>query len=123
MGALAERTDHPTVDQVFSDVIRDLPEVSRTTVYRALETLGRLGLVARVEHPGSAVRFDANMDPHHHFLCTSCGALTDLPLDSVRGCDALRYEPGGSESVDQIAILVRGTCAACLAGESRGGRS
>src|SRR5687768_15979264 len=43
--ALLKRDDHPTVDQVFAQVKdRILPGVSRTAVYRALETLANLGV-------------------------------------------------------------------------------
>lgn len=110
---LAEREDHPTVDQIHTAVAQSLPEVSRTTVYRSLEVLNELGLIERVEHPGSAVRYDANMDPHHHFLCTRCGALADLPAEAIAGEQGLRF--AGPEGVvpERFAIFVRGTCAAC----------
>lgn len=110
---LAGRHDHPTVDEIFADLVDRLPEVSRTTVYRSLETLAKLGLINRVEHPGSAVRFDPNTEPHHHFLCTPCGALSDLPLEALRGAHSLAFIGEGPGQVEEISVLVRGRCRNC----------
>lgn len=118
MEALASRTDHPSVEQIHSAVVRRLPDVSKATVYRALETLRDLGLVERVHHPGSAVRFDANTEPHHHFLCTSCGSISDLPLGDVDGSDALAYVGAGEGVAEDIVVLVRGVCAECAAAQA-----
>lgn len=113
MEALAERVDHPTADQIHSAVVQRLPDVSRATVYRSLETLAELGLLHRVPHPGSAVRFDANTEPHHHFLCQACGSIADLPLESIDGHRELQFAGRPPSDDAELAILVRGTCAAC----------
>jgi Fe2+ or Zn2+ uptake regulation protein len=110
---LAGRRDHPTVDQIYSAVAERLPEVSRTTVYRSLEVLTQLRILKRVEHPGSAVRYDPNMEAHHHFLCSRCGDLADLPLEAVDGHERLRFVGDPSAVAEEVAILVRGTCARC----------
>src|SRR5512144_2336301 len=67
--ALLEHDDHPTADQILADVRGRLPGVSRTTVYRVLETLVGLGLAAKSCHPGSGARFDPETDRHHHLVC------------------------------------------------------
>lgn len=114
---LASRCDHPTVDQIYTAVAERMPDVSRATVYRSLETLDHLGLLRRVQHPGSAVRFDANTTPHHHFLCTRCGAIEDLPLESVSGHERLRFADEGPRVADEISVSVRGLCASCAAAD------
>ncbi len=112
---LVERRDHPTVDQLFTTVAQRMPDVSRATVYRSLETLDELGLRRRVEHPGSPVRFDSNTRPHHLFLCTRCGAIEDLPLRAVRGHEQLAFVDAGERVAREIAVSVRGLCAGCAA--------
>ncbi len=110
---IAGRFDHPTVDQIFSEVSERLPEISRTTVYRSLEVLADLKLLRRIEHPGSAVRFDPNMEPHHHFLCTDCEDLMDLPMEAVLGHDGLSFVGNSKVEVDELTVLARGTCEDC----------
>lgn len=111
---LAERQDHPTVDQVYEKLAEKIPEVSRTTVYRSLETLAGLGLLKRVEHPGASVRFDPNAETHNHFLCALCGSLTDLPDSALSGASQLAYVDQASGQAEEISVLIRGRCRPCL---------
>jgi Fur family peroxide stress response transcriptional regulator len=110
---LASREDHPTVDQIYAALAVKIPEVSRTTVYRSVEALAGHGVLNRVEHPGSSVRFDPNVDPHHHFLCSACGALTDLPDAAISGTPDLSYVGKGIGIADELTVLVRGRCLDC----------
>jgi Fur family transcriptional regulator, peroxide stress response regulator len=77
-GELAGRRDHPTADQVYEAVRARLPGLSRTTVYRVLETLVDAGLARRVQHAGGTARFDPVSGRHHHLACDACGRLVDL---------------------------------------------
>jgi Fur family peroxide stress response transcriptional regulator len=76
--ALIERDDHPTVDQLFANVKSRIPGVSRTTVYRALETLVQLGVSRKTNHFEATARFDANTEHHHHLICGGCSKISDL---------------------------------------------
>lgn len=83
---LALRGDHPTADDVFSSVRQTLPEISRVTVYRVLQTLVRLGIARAVCHPGAAARYEVRLRRHHHLVCTECESMVDLEdpaLDSL----------------------------------------
>ncbi|HWP65920.1 MAG TPA: transcriptional repressor [Candidatus Limnocylindria bacterium] len=109
---LAERTDHPTADQVFAAVRRRMPDVSRTTVYRVLDTLVRLGLAVKTPHPGAAVRFDPRTERHHHLVCNACDRVIDLhapELDTLELPDMRRL---GFEA-DDYSLHIRGLCADC----------
>jgi Fur family peroxide stress response transcriptional regulator len=109
---LSGRTDHPTADQVWEAARTRLPGVSRTTVYRVLDTFVRLGLVVKTPHLGSAVRFDPRTERHHHLVCTSCERVLDLEsarLDALVLPDAARH---GFE-IEDFSVHMRGLCAAC----------
>jgi Fur family peroxide stress response transcriptional regulator len=109
---LEERTDHPTADQIFAAVRKRMPGVSRTTVYRVLDTLVRLRLAVKTPHPGASVRFDPRTERHHHLVCMECDRVIDLhapELDAVRLPDVRRL---GFEA-DDYSLHIRGLCAAC----------
>ena len=109
---LADRLDHPTADQIFAAVRRRMPDVSRTTVYRVLDTLVRLGLAVKTPHPGAAVRFDPRTERHHHLVCVGCDRVIDLhapELDALPLPDTRRL---GFEA-DDYSLHIRGLCAAC----------
>jgi Fur family peroxide stress response transcriptional regulator len=114
--ALARRSDHPTADQVFDDVRRRMPEISRTTVYRVLETLVRIGIARKVCHPGAAARYETEMRRHHHLVCLRCEAMVDIDapyLDRLRLPDV---EP--QFRIEDYSIQFRGLCADCFRQQS-----
>ena len=75
---LSGRRDHPTADQVYDALRARLPGLSRTTVYRVLETLVEAGFARKVHHTDAVVRFDPVVERHHHLVCEACGRLVDL---------------------------------------------
>jgi Fur family peroxide stress response transcriptional regulator len=107
---LAQRDDHPTADEIFVHVRRRLPEVSRTTVYRVLDTLVRLGLAVKLSHPGSGARFDPRTERHHHVVCTRCEKVLDLHLPAL---DALPLPTAGAFEVSDYSVHFRGVCGDC----------
>ena len=109
--ALRELGRHSTAEEVLERVHGAVPGVSLPTVYAALELLADLGLAARVQ-AGRAVRFDPRTQPHHHFVCTVCGAVTDLDADLELGPALARVRALGGEAAG-AEVTVRGRCAAC----------
>lgn len=103
---------HPDAETVFRAVQERMPTVSLDTVYRTLWALHDLGLVTTLGPQQSGVRFDANLEKHHHFSCVRCGLvrdfespkLDDLPLPA----DLKRLG-----SVLNAHVEVRGLCTRC----------
>ena len=115
---LAEHAIHSTADEIFRAVNRDNPRTSRATVYNSLRSLAKAGLVREVMSEGKAARFDANLRPHHHFICERCGTVEDISwfdLPLSMGHSAL-----GGRDVSNYQIVFRGACARCC--QSRAAR-
>jgi Fe2+ or Zn2+ uptake regulation protein len=111
-GALRDLGRHSTAEEVLERVHGTVPGVSLPTVYAALELLADLGLAARV-HAGRAVRYDPRADPHHHLVCSSCGAVFDLDAEVDLGAALARARALGA-AADGAEVTVRGRCADCL---------
>jgi Fur family peroxide stress response transcriptional regulator len=111
-GELAGRRDHPTADQIY-DAVRDrLPGLSRTTVYRVLETLVEAGLARKVHHAGGVARFDPITGRHHHLSCEGCGRLVDLD-DSLVPPLRLPAATGTGFRIKDYSVSFTGLCPAC----------
>ena len=108
--ALLERGDHPTAEQIFVDVRRRIPGVSRTTVYRVLETLVAAGVAGKASHPGAAARFDPVTERHHHLVCVRCERLADLEAPAL---DRLRLPRTRGFRILDYSIHFMGLCADC----------
>lgn len=76
---LAGRHEHPTAEEVFLAVRRDLPRISLATVYKALEALTAGGLVTKIPTGDGSSRYDARAEDHYHLRCLRTGAVEDLP--------------------------------------------
>ena len=80
---LMTRKDHPTADLVYSNIRQDCPNISLGTVYRNLTLLADLGEIQRLRVGDGIDHFDADTSPHYHFICSDCGAVIDLEMDSI----------------------------------------
>ena len=78
------RTDsHPSADQVWAQTKSALPMISRATVYNTLNLFVRKGLLRELVLAEGKVVFDPRVEPHHHFIDESSGAIHDVPWDAL----------------------------------------
>jgi len=112
--AVAASRAHPGVDAIYRTVRKRLPTVSRGTVYRTLETLCKVGLVADVSHVRGAARFEAALEPHHHLVCLTCRRIIDIHDPALEGLAPRRAEGGaGDFEVTGYQIQFQGHCGDC----------
>ena len=107
---LTHRT-HPTIDMIFQDLVKEIPGLSRTTIYSTLKSLTAAGAAQAITIEDHEIRYDADTSVHGHLKCVGCGIILDLhgviPLD-----DLLALVPDGAQ-VDSLHLYVHGRCAAC----------
>lgn len=109
---IASRTDHPDALAVHESIKQRMPTVSLDTVYRTLWTLTDLGLITTFGPRQDSVRFDANLEQHHHFVCVKCGVVQDFESSRIDNMD-LRGEIAEFGSLLGTQINVRGICNTC----------
>lgn len=76
------RCDHPTAETLYEDVKKEMPELGIATVYRNLAELCKEGIIIKVKSAMGPDHYDANLNPHFHFLCESCGKVEDIFMES-----------------------------------------
>jgi Fur family transcriptional regulator, peroxide stress response regulator len=116
---IAASTEHPDAETIFRAVQPRMATVSLDTVYRTLWLLSDLGLITTLNPTRGNVRFDANLEPHHHYVCVRCGLArdfegTDPTLPQIAGA------AGRFGSVLATRVEVRGVCNSCAAKEAAG---
>ena len=77
---LSNTKSHPTADWVYEKARKEMPNISLGTVYRNLQLLVTEGQVRELNYGKGFSRFDADMNPHCHFVCEVCGNIEDLPI-------------------------------------------
>ena len=103
---------HPTVEEIHSALIAEIPSLSKVTVYNTLHTLMEAGLVEVVEIDDVQKRYDITLESHGHFLCQSCGMIynfqvniEDAPVEGLRGFQVLHKN-----------VYFKGVCPNCRIG-------
>jgi Fur family peroxide stress response transcriptional regulator len=107
-----ERDDHPTADQVYESVKDRIPGLSRTTVYRVLETLVGLGVIRRLSHSGTSARFDGKIDRHHHLVCKECQRVVDTTSRNLDGLHLPTNRRHGFR-IEDYTVQFTGACRKC----------
>jgi len=80
------------------------------TVYRNLKLLVGEGILQTIELPGDSPRYElAETSHHHHFQCTTCRRVFDVP-----GCPGnLRQLAPRGFSVEHHEVTLYGRCRDC----------
>jgi len=98
-------TDHPSADQVWSEVKRSFPMLSRATVYNTLNLFTEKGLLRELVLAEGKVVFDPKLDPHHHFLDEDTGEISDVPWSAL---DVRRVHNLSGFDVREYQVVMRG---------------
>lgn len=96
---------HPSADEVWSQVRKRFPMVSRATVYNSLNLFVAKGLLRPLALTEGRVVFDANVDRHHHLIDEQTGAIHDVPWEALKVSGVERL---AGFDVKEYQVLVRG---------------
>ena len=115
VAVLAAVYDHPHADtnSIIGVVREDLGQVSQQAVYDVLKALTTAGLVRRIDPPGSVARYESRVgDNHHHLVCRSCGAISDVDC-AVGSAPCLTPADHHGYALDEAEVIYWGLCAKC----------
>jgi len=111
---LRSTTSHPSAETVFTDLKQQIPDLSMGTVYRNLNLFRQQGLASVVATVRGVERFDANTNPHVHFICADCDSVIDLMEMDVPEAlknQASKYSGGRA---DACQLSFTGICGGCM---------
>ncbi len=110
---LMESRDHPSAEDIFKRVRRKIPTISLDTVYRTLSTLEEQGLVVRLRVFDERGRYDADLTPHHHLVCTKCKKIVDFHWSVFEQTDIPSQHAEWGRIIRKDLIM-SGICRDCL---------
>ena len=114
LACICSTTSHPDAEWVYQRVKEEIPDISLATVYRNLSLFKEQGKIISLGTVNGVERFDGNVEPHVHFICTSCGRVEDLKgltVPQELNAAAAR-ETGGLVSSCQLSFS--GLCKTCI---------
>ncbi len=104
--------NHPTADEVFLELSKAYPSISRGTVYRNLNALADDGEISKIAFTNGADCFDHIVENHYHAKCKHCSKVVDVDFDVAEG---LIGEVGENSSfiLTGYSIVFHGYCKKC----------
>ena len=81
LAELKKSASHLSADELYERVRRIIPRLSLATVYRNLEILSTLHLIAKLEVGGRQKRFDYDVSDHDHIYCIVCHRVDNIELN------------------------------------------
>ena len=111
LGIVRKHSNHPTAEEIYTEVRECDSHVSRGTVYRNLKELSRTGEVNHIKVPG-ADRYDLRTDYHYHIMCVHCLSVVDVPLLYESTLDTSAGKATGY-SVYRHRTVFEGVCPEC----------
>jgi Fe2+ or Zn2+ uptake regulation protein len=115
MAVLSAVYDQPHADAetLLTATRARLRSVSHQTVYDVLRALTDAGLLRRVQPAGSVARYEARVgDNHHHLVCRSCGAVSDVDC-ALGESPCLTASDDAGFAIDEAEVVYWGFCPAC----------
>ncbi len=108
---------HPSAEMLHEMLQPEHPDISLATVYRNLALFKSQGLIQSLGTVGGIERFDANTQPHVHFICNSCYAVIDLPQIAVPEQLRSTVENTTGSLVSECQLCFTGKCQSCCQNE------
>jgi len=100
---------HPTVEQIYLSLNKDMPTLSKTTIYSTLNTLIDAGIVRAINIEEYETRYDITTENHGHFKCESCGEIYDFNIDM----NLLDTKDLKNFKVNDKNVYFKGLCPKC----------
>ncbi len=104
---------HLSAEQIYASVTAHHPYVNLATIYRTLQWLQDLGIVAPIQLSGEPLRYEyVGGSEHHHLVCQGCGMQQEIDgdiFDTLRSMLLERY--GFAAKLNHLALM--GRCADC----------
>lgn len=103
---------HPTAEEVYDIVKKDIPNISLGTVYRNLNQLYEAGLIKKIFMSNGNDRFDKFKIIHNHLYCTKCNQIYDIPTELFNSLSDVLKSNTGHIILEQDTMFI-GICKDC----------
>jgi Fur family peroxide stress response transcriptional regulator len=103
--------NHPTVDDIYTSLKKELPTLSKATIYNTVSLFGEAKLTRAIIIENKEVRYDLIEDKNHgHFKCDACEEIFDFATN----IDDLAAQGLSEFVINEKNVYFTGLCPRCL---------
>lgn len=114
---LFESGSHHSAEDLAVEVQERAPEVHLSTIYRNLDELERIGVVAHAHLGHGPATYHLASAQHGHLVCSRCGKTIELPIKAFSGL-ARSVRKSHGFTIDPRHFALVGRCESCAAAPS-----
>jgi Fur family peroxide stress response transcriptional regulator len=116
LATLKREANHLSVDEL-ADMFRHAGQkIGIATLYQNLNTLADSRLLRRFVDSDGVMRFDSNLEPHQHIVCSLCETVMDITVDKDALSTIMSPHNGNRLAdwqVDRADVELHGLCPSC----------
>lgn len=107
---LVSHKNHPNVDTIFRELVKEIPTLSKTTVYNTLNLFVEKRVATVIVIEENETRYDADTSLHGHFKCNICKNIYDIKINdaSFKTNDLDGFE------IEEEHLYFKGICKNCI---------
>lgn len=105
---LTKHRNHPTVDMIYQELVKEIPTLSKTTVYNTLKLFIEKKIVLLINIEDNETRYDADTSFHGHFKCRKCNEVCDIKTE-IPVLKELDYF-----KIEEYHLYIKGICKKCI---------
>lgn len=102
--------NHPSVDVIYNAIHKEIPTLSRTTVYNTMNLLVEKGIVTALTIKEGELVYDYIETAHAHLHCNQCGMIKDIMLNE----NIIDMKSLNGFEISEAQINFKGTCLDCI---------
>jgi len=101
---------HPSVNEIYDNLLPQIPTLSKTTIHNTLKLFVERKIVRHIDIDERNARFDGVIDMHAHFRCKKCGCILDIPLPEIK-----HLFPSVQDcEIEEAYMNLKGYCKNCI---------
>lgn len=112
--AIVEELDkhgHMNIDELYKSLLTKFPSISLATIYKNINAMVEKFFLNEVKIPEAKSVYELAKEEHSHLVCSSCGKIEDLVLDTTILQDLLKGK--SSFKVESTEVIFSGVCQEC----------
>jgi len=78
LDAVGNLKNHPTAENIIEFIKVNHPNIATGTIYKALMTFVKKGIIKKVQTENDIMRYDAVHERHHHLYCIDSERIEDF---------------------------------------------
>lgn len=105
------KNGHMNIDEIYKNLLEKFPSISLATIYKNVNAMVERVFLNEVKIPEAKSVYELAKDEHSHLVCTSCGKIEDITIDT--SMLQVNLKEKSTFKVENVDVVFSGICKSC----------